>query len=143
MSDRESWEVSDRESWKVSDRESWEVGDTDGGGRRKGRAVSDTPGTAILGTNSGCPVFVPPLEPLGELLLDGPVGAGPSVQVKNLLPLTGTASSASEAIVGGGGEGVCASRESFRGVWREPGRCQRRSVVEGRKGRGRRFGGLN
>jgi len=49
-------------------------------------AGSDTPGTALLGTNGGCPVFVPPLEPLGKLLLDGPVvqGAGPSVQVEEL-----------------------------------------------------------
>ncbi|ELR06621.1 hypothetical protein GMDG_08094 [Pseudogymnoascus destructans 20631-21] len=47
---------------------------------------SDTPGTALLGTNGGCPVFVPPLEPPGELLLDGPVaqGTGPSVQVEEL-----------------------------------------------------------
>ncbi|ELR03370.1 hypothetical protein VC83_01649 [Pseudogymnoascus destructans] len=49
-------------------------------------AGSDTPGTALLGTNGSCPVFVPPLELPGELLLDGPVvqGAGPSVQVEEL-----------------------------------------------------------
>jgi hypothetical protein len=49
-------------------------------------AGSDAPGTALLGTNGSCPAFVPPLEPLGELLLDGLVvqGAGPSVQVEEL-----------------------------------------------------------
>lgn len=86
-------------------------------------AGSDTPGTALLRTNSSCLVFVPPLEPLGELLLNGLVvqGAGPSVQVEELAAVERHNEFSQRGHRGR--RGLCLAQGLPKGVSRDPGGC--------------------